>query len=49
LLLHGGLQSAGMASFASVLDHDQAAAIRANVTYRANLDQQTGQNDANVP
>jgi PQQ-dependent dehydrogenase (methanol/ethanol family) len=49
ILLHGGLQNAGMASFGRVLDHDKAAAIRAYVTHRANLDKQTGGNDANIP
>ncbi|HTR16364.1 MAG TPA: PQQ-dependent dehydrogenase, methanol/ethanol family [Acetobacteraceae bacterium] len=49
ILLKGGLQNAGMASFARVLDHDKAAAIRAYVIHRANLDKASGQNGANVP
>lgn len=49
ILLKGGLQNAGMASFGSVLNHDDAAAIRAYVVHRSTLDKQTGQNGANIP
>ncbi|WP_423415690.1 PQQ-dependent dehydrogenase, methanol/ethanol family [Hyphomicrobium sp. B1] len=42
ILLKGGLQNAGMASFAKVLNHDDAAAIRAYVIHRANVDKDTG-------
>ncbi len=38
ILLKGGLQNAGMASFAAVLDHDKAAAIRAYIIHRGTLD-----------
>ncbi|HUL41712.1 MAG TPA: PQQ-dependent dehydrogenase, methanol/ethanol family [Burkholderiales bacterium] len=38
VLLHGGLKGAGMASFATVLDREQATAIRKYLIYKSNKD-----------